>query len=98
MQYYEELTGALMFFIYEYHFELYDAEIITSDDEDYVKSYIHESEVLLLTRIVHHLLSGKTNLFYKFLEIMQNCHDLQYLVNKIQAEIISLDQRMLPGM
>jgi len=70
MQYYNELTSTLRDFIHRLCLELQDAEIITSDDKDYVKSHIYESEVLL-TRIAHHLLSGKTNLFYKFLEIMQ---------------------------
>jgi len=97
LQYYEELTGALENFIHRLCLELQYAEIITSDDKDYVESHIYKSEalLLLLTRIAHHILSGKTNLFYKFLEIMQNHKDCQYLGIKI---IISLDQKMLIGM
>jgi len=101
MQYYKELTGALKYFIHRLCLELQDAEIITPDDDKYfIISHFYKSEVIILTRIAHHLLSGKTNLFYKFLEIIQNDKDCncQYLVNKIQAEILSLDQKMLIGM
>ena len=96
LQYYEELTGALENFIHRLHSELQKVEIITHDDEYFMWKYdFVESDLLLLTRIAHHILSGKTNLFYKFLEIMQNHKDCQYLGIKI---IISLDQKMLIGM
>ena len=92
MQYYSRLRDQMIPHCYLFK----DSGIITLEDERFINSSFYAAE-LILTRLTNHLLCGKTNLFYKMLEILQSpSHVIRHdLVSEIQ---LVLDQNMPIGM